>query len=202
MFPIANGVPLRYPPVATWALIAANCVIFLFQLSLSPSELDLFLDRYALVPARYFDAGGFDSAMSATDYLPFVSNMFLHGGWRLRSNRRGSWLLFTAVSVLANRRHGSDPFFASVLRGAGGRFRRIVVSDAGAAGHGRMVRPVRRRRCRLVGSHRRLHRRRRICRPVAAASTAGLAPGCRSRHSRLRPLQGCLRRMIIRGRIS
>src|SRR5258707_14294042 len=80
MFPIANGVPLRYSPVATWALIAANCVIFLFQLSLSPSELDLFLDRYALVPARYFDAGGFDSAMSATDYLPFVSNMFLHGG--------------------------------------------------------------------------------------------------------------------------
>jgi hypothetical protein len=37
MFPIANGVPLRYSPVATWALISANCVIFLFQLSLSPS---------------------------------------------------------------------------------------------------------------------------------------------------------------------
>src|SRR6266850_8025219 len=56
MFPIANGVPLRYSPVATWVLIAANCAIFLFQLSLSPSELDLFLDRYALIPARYFDA--------------------------------------------------------------------------------------------------------------------------------------------------
>ncbi len=81
MFPIANGVPLRYSPVATWALIAANCVIFLFQLSLNPSELDLFLDRYALIPARYFDVGGFDSAMSPSDYLPFVSNMFLHGGW-------------------------------------------------------------------------------------------------------------------------
>ena len=36
MFPIANGVPLRYSPVATWALISANSVIFLFQLSLSP----------------------------------------------------------------------------------------------------------------------------------------------------------------------
>src|SRR6267142_435580 len=81
MFPIANGVPLRYPPVATWALIAANCVIFLFQLSLSPSELDLFLDRYALIPARYFDVGGFDSAVSPSDYLPFFTNMFLHGGW-------------------------------------------------------------------------------------------------------------------------
>jgi membrane associated rhomboid family serine protease len=61
MFPIANGVPLRYPPVATWALIAVNWAVFLFQLSLSPSELDAFLDRYALIPARYFDVGGFDS---------------------------------------------------------------------------------------------------------------------------------------------
>jgi len=33
MFPIANGVPLRYSPVATWALIAANCVIFLSNLA-------------------------------------------------------------------------------------------------------------------------------------------------------------------------
>src|SRR6266446_10865202 len=98
MFPIANGVPLRYSPVATWALIAANCVIFLFQLSLSPSELDLFLDRYALIPARYFDAGGFDSAMSATDYLPFVSNMFLHGGWlHLILNMWTLWLFGRAV---------------------------------------------------------------------------------------------------------
>ena len=61
MFPIANGVPLRYSPVATWALITVNSVIFLFQLSLSPSELDVLLDHYALIPARYFDAGGFDS---------------------------------------------------------------------------------------------------------------------------------------------
>src|SRR5205823_8773580 len=81
MFPIANGVPLRFSPVATWALVAANCVIFLFQLSLSPSELEVFVDHYALIPARYFGVGGFDSAMSATDYLPFISNMFLHGGW-------------------------------------------------------------------------------------------------------------------------
>ncbi|HEY1432796.1 MAG TPA: hypothetical protein VGF39_14400 [Stellaceae bacterium] len=76
MFPIANGVPLRYPPVVTWALIAVNCIVFLFQLSLSPSELDAFVDHFALIPARYFDAGRFDSAMSATDYLPFVSKCF------------------------------------------------------------------------------------------------------------------------------
>ena len=109
MFPIANGVPLRYSPVATWALISANCVIFLFQLSLSPSELDLFLDHYALIPARYFDAGGFDSAMSPTDYLPFVSNMFLHGGWlHLILNMWTLWLFGRAVEDQL----GSLPYLA------------------------------------------------------------------------------------------
>ena len=98
MFPIANGVPLRYSPVATWALVAANCVIFLFQLSLSSSELEVFVEHYALIPARYFDVGGLDSAMSATDYLPFISNMFLHGGWlHLILNMWTLWLFGRAV---------------------------------------------------------------------------------------------------------
>ena len=75
MFPVANGVPLRYLPIATWALIATNAVVFLFEVSLSPSELNEFLYSFALVPARYFDSGMFDSSLSPTDYLPFVSNI-------------------------------------------------------------------------------------------------------------------------------
>src|SRR3984893_15696026 len=39
MFPVANGVPLRYLPIATWALIATNAVVFLFEVSLSPVDL-------------------------------------------------------------------------------------------------------------------------------------------------------------------
>jgi len=68
-------------PIATWALIATNVVIFLFEVNLSPSELNEFLYSFALVPARYLDSGMFDSSLSLNDYLPFVSNMFLHGGW-------------------------------------------------------------------------------------------------------------------------
>jgi membrane associated rhomboid family serine protease len=98
MFPIANGVPLRYAPVATWALIAVNCLVFLFEVGLSPSELDAFLDQFALIPARYFASGDFDSAMSPTDYLPFVSNMFLHGGWlHLIINMWTLWLFGRVV---------------------------------------------------------------------------------------------------------
>src|SRR5690242_302848 len=46
MFPVANRVPLRYPPIATWALIATNAIVFLFEVGLSPSELNEFLYRW------------------------------------------------------------------------------------------------------------------------------------------------------------
>jgi hypothetical protein len=50
MIPIRNAVPSRYPPVVTWILIATNCLVFLFQDSLSPDELELFLSQFALIP--------------------------------------------------------------------------------------------------------------------------------------------------------
>jgi len=39
MFPLEIAVPTRYPALVTYALIAANCAVFLFQVSLSPEEL-------------------------------------------------------------------------------------------------------------------------------------------------------------------
>jgi len=56
MLPIEIAVPTRYPALVTYALIAANGAVFLFQVSLSPGELQLFLSHFALVPARYFAA--------------------------------------------------------------------------------------------------------------------------------------------------
>ena len=82
MFPIRNAVPSRYPPVVTWLLIATNCLIFLLQNSLSPAELEEFLRDFALIPARYTAALAYGEAeLSAADLFPFISMMFLHGGW-------------------------------------------------------------------------------------------------------------------------
>jgi membrane associated rhomboid family serine protease len=69
----------RYPPFITWTLIAANCVVFFIEISMSPAELDWFLYRFALIPARYFTPS-WDSSLPIADYIPFVTNMFLHGG--------------------------------------------------------------------------------------------------------------------------
>ncbi len=82
MFPIKNTVPTRYPPVVTWALIATNCIVFLFQISLTPGELEWFLVNFALIPARYFAPLAFGQPqLGFSDYLPFLTNTFLHGGW-------------------------------------------------------------------------------------------------------------------------
>jgi membrane associated rhomboid family serine protease len=99
MIPIRNAVPTRYPPVITWMLIATNCLVFLFQNSLSPDELLLFLSQFALIPARYSEAlasGGID--LSAVDIVPFFTMMFLHGGWlHLILNMWTLWLFGSAI---------------------------------------------------------------------------------------------------------
>ena len=77
MFPLQNAVATRYPPFVTWGLIATNCVVFLVQISLGTGEADEFIRRFALVPARYFSGAG----LTPSDYLPFLTMMFLHGGW-------------------------------------------------------------------------------------------------------------------------
>jgi membrane associated rhomboid family serine protease len=92
MFPLRIAVPSRYPPVVTWGLIAANCAIFLFEISLAPGDRELFLATFALIPARYFYSSG-AATLSPADYLPFLSNMFLHGGWlHLILNMWALWL--------------------------------------------------------------------------------------------------------------
>jgi membrane associated rhomboid family serine protease len=82
IFPVQNTVPTRYPPIATWGLIAANCAVFLFQISLSPRDLDLFLDPLCPDPGKYFQSAAYGGQpLTLGDYLPFATNMFLHGGW-------------------------------------------------------------------------------------------------------------------------
>jgi membrane associated rhomboid family serine protease len=73
VFPIGDeNHAIRSRPVITYALIAINVVIFLYQLSLSERELARF----------YFDWGTIPLEISrGDDYFTLVTSMFLHGGW-------------------------------------------------------------------------------------------------------------------------
>jgi membrane associated rhomboid family serine protease len=82
MIPIHTAIPSRYPPLVTWMLIATNCVVFLIQNSMSSLELERFLVHFALIPARYYDlVAGVKLDLAPDDFLPFLTMMFLHGGW-------------------------------------------------------------------------------------------------------------------------
>lgn len=97
MFPVQNGVARRYPATITWTVIVATSLIFLYQVSLPPWVHERFVRTFALIPARYFGARArFPLPLSA--YLPFLSSIFLHGGWaHLIINMWTLWVFGPAV---------------------------------------------------------------------------------------------------------
>ena len=82
MIPLRDTIPSRQVPLVTWALIFVNVLVFLFELTLSQEELEAFIHLFGIVPARYSHP---DWAMAVgfpiDSYWPFVTSMFLHGGF-------------------------------------------------------------------------------------------------------------------------
>lgn len=74
MFPIRDHNPSGRTPYVTYALIAANVVIFLGYWLVLPTEeaLNWFFFRFGLVPA---------AVTSGQGWAGFLTSMFLHGGW-------------------------------------------------------------------------------------------------------------------------
>jgi membrane associated rhomboid family serine protease len=138
MFPLRSTVPLRYPPIATWVLIAIYSAVFLFEMSLSPAELKQFLAQLALIPARDLHPDAYvGMASPPVIYLPFFTNMFLHGSllhlilnmWALWlfgpgvEDRLGRWAyvaLYIACGVLASVTHAVFNSSAVPTLGASG----------------------------------------------------------------------------------
>ncbi len=55
MFPIRDTVFCRETPIAMWALITANVIVFLIEISLPQHTLEWVFYHFGLVPARYAD---------------------------------------------------------------------------------------------------------------------------------------------------
>ncbi|NLE77704.1 MAG: rhomboid family intramembrane serine protease, partial [Chloroflexi bacterium] len=78
MFPLQDNVRSRDFPLVNWLLIAANVLVFLFESSLGPQQLERFVMTFGLVPARFFAQEGWMHPMLA---LTALTSMFMHGGW-------------------------------------------------------------------------------------------------------------------------
>ena len=82
VIPIRDTIPSRNTPIGTWILIAANGVVFIFELMLPEPVLQAVFYYFGIVPARYsHPEWAAWVGLPIDDYWPFVTSMFLHGGW-------------------------------------------------------------------------------------------------------------------------
>jgi len=99
MFPVSVSVPTRFQPAVTYALIGTNALVFLLQASLPDRAQEAVAYSYGLVPARYTNPEwALRVGLDPGDYLPLVTNMFMHGGWlHLILNMWTLWLFGPAI---------------------------------------------------------------------------------------------------------
>ncbi len=91
MIPIRDCLPRRYTPYMTWIIISINCLIFIFELMFSKEDLDLIFHLFGIIPAKYMMVEKLP--LDPFFYLPFLTSMFLHGGWfHLISNMWIMWI--------------------------------------------------------------------------------------------------------------
>jgi membrane associated rhomboid family serine protease len=76
MIPFRDHNPSGRFPIVTVILIAANVLVFLYELLLSSTgQLEQFYYQAALIPANV------TAALTPATALTFLTSMFMHGGW-------------------------------------------------------------------------------------------------------------------------
>jgi membrane associated rhomboid family serine protease len=82
MIPIKDTILRRTYPYATLLIIIVNLLVFALELSLPPRIRNDFIYVFGLVPARYSHHHWAHLLGVHLDaYWPFITNLFLHGGW-------------------------------------------------------------------------------------------------------------------------
>ena len=80
MIPLRDNVHSRSFPLMTVLFILVNFYFFHHELALNSIALHNFITHYGLVPAAFL-AKLLKNPFSLSDYIPLISNLFLHGGW-------------------------------------------------------------------------------------------------------------------------
>ena len=81
MFPVRDTIRHQHLPVATWTLILINVFAFFREIMLPPPVAEKMVYLYGLVPARYLNPEWAAQVGFPHSYWPFITMMFLHGGW-------------------------------------------------------------------------------------------------------------------------
>lgn len=80
MIPIRDRNPSGTFPFVTAGIILINALIFFIELSLG-TQLDSFLFQFGVVPVKVVYSADIPDSTFVNTYFPFLSYMFLHGGF-------------------------------------------------------------------------------------------------------------------------
>lgn len=82
MVPLRDDNPTFITPYITYAIIGINILVFLKQMSLTPSQLDQFFQLYAVVPKELTASfQGIPVHQQFPELLTLITSQFLHGGF-------------------------------------------------------------------------------------------------------------------------
>jgi membrane associated rhomboid family serine protease len=82
MVPLKDENPIRIVPYVTYTLIALNLLVFVYELTLTPPQLQRFFDLYAVVPKELTASlNGTSVAGAIAEPLTLITSQFLHAGW-------------------------------------------------------------------------------------------------------------------------
>ena len=98
MIPLSESIATRRQPIVTQALIGANVLVFLYELTLRGAALDAFVDRWGAVPRLVLAALAGDPRVPRAELLTLVTSQFIHAGFlHLGGNMLFLWVFGRAV---------------------------------------------------------------------------------------------------------
>jgi len=82
MIPLRDDNPTSTAPILTVALIAANVLVFFYQVSLGPEAREVLVYQFGTIPAAVTGSRALPEALAVIPPIFSVfTSMFLHGGW-------------------------------------------------------------------------------------------------------------------------
>ncbi|NPV27428.1 MAG: rhomboid family intramembrane serine protease [Firmicutes bacterium] len=93
MIPLKDCIKPRRFPFVNYSLILFTIIIFFYELTLSPRNLDQLLAAYAVIPVKITWFFLHPWVITGANVLPLVTSIFLHGGWvHLLGNMLYLWI--------------------------------------------------------------------------------------------------------------
>ncbi|GFE71707.1 rhomboid family intramembrane serine protease [Chroococcus sp. FPU101] len=82
MVPLRDDNPISITPYVTYGIIALNILVFLYQITLTPQQLDAFFESFAVIPKELTaNFNGIPVGQPIPEWWTLITSQFLHGGF-------------------------------------------------------------------------------------------------------------------------